>query len=87
VHHVGFLNVLQLDMSIKVTAGLIHHFLNDVGLWEGELWDGLNGPFTDPGFPYQVLGDVTVPPGKTLTLAPGLTVKLILQGQSRRLAR
>ena len=75
VEDVGFLNVLQLDTCVKVTAGLIHHFLNDVGLWEGELQDGVNGPFTDPQLPYELLGDVTVPVGRTLTLGPGLRVK------------
>lgn len=76
-YSMGFLLVWCTDLAIKTTTGLLHHFLTDVvQLREGETYDGHAGPMLNADRPYRLVGDVTVPAAKTLTIGPGVTVVL-----------
>lgn len=75
-YSLGFLLVWSTDLAIKTSAGLLRHFLTDVvQLLEGTVYDGYGGPLLNSGRPYLLVGNVTVPAGKTLTVGPGVTVR------------
>ncbi len=71
----GFFTALELDLEVKAAAGLINRYLNEVGIVEGEVYDGNGGPYCSQGTSYHINGTVTVPAGKTLTLCPGITLE------------
>ena len=75
-YSLGFILVWSTDLAIKTSAGLLRHFLTDVvQLLEGQVYDGYGGPLTNTVNPYRLVGNVTVPAGKTLTIGPGVTLR------------
>ncbi len=74
-YSLGFLLVWCTDLAIKTTTGMLFHFLTALAqVLEGPIFDGHAGPLRNPQYPYRLVGDVTVPAGKTLTVGPGVTV-------------
>lgn len=75
-YSLGFLLVWATDLTIKTSAGMLRHFLTDVvQLREGTVYDGYGGPLTNTAGPYRLVGNVTVPAGKTLTIGSGVSVR------------
>lgn len=75
-YSLGFLLVWSTDLAIKTSAGLLRHFLTEVvKLREGVVYDGHGGPLLNTDAPYHLVGSLTVPAGKTLTIGPGVTVR------------